>query len=70
MPKQITFNNNDQKLTKQIVGFQKSSGLPSFVSAVRKLCEDALQLKKTTKKQQRPPPCLQKVLHGTSSLCI
>ncbi|MBQ9748964.1 MAG: hypothetical protein IJV87_00100 [Clostridia bacterium] len=49
MSKQITFNNNDQKLIKQIVEFQKSSGLPSFVSAVRKLCEDALQLKKNNK---------------------
>lgn len=49
MSKQITFNNNDQKLIKQIEEFQNSSGLPSFVSAVRKLCEDALQLKKITK---------------------
>ncbi|MBP3375522.1 MAG: hypothetical protein J6L83_02020 [Clostridia bacterium] len=49
MSKQIAFNNNDQKLIKQIAEFQKSSGLPSFVSAVRKLCEDALQLKKIAK---------------------
>ena len=49
MAKNITFTNQDEKLIKQIEAFQKSSGLPSFVSAVRKLCNDALQLKQITK---------------------
>lgn len=46
MSKGITFTDNDEKLIKKIINYQKDNGLPSFVSAVRKLCEDALQLKK------------------------
>ena len=49
MPKSITFKDSDQKLIDKIISYQKENGLPSFVSAVRKLCEDALQLKKIIK---------------------
>lgn len=49
MAKGITFNKNDEKLIRQIEGYQKENGLPSFVAAVRKLCNDALQFKKILK---------------------
>ena len=49
MAKNVTFTDQDEKLIEQIKAFQKSSGLPTFVSAVRKLCYDALQLKQITK---------------------
>jgi len=49
MSKRVTFTDNDHKLIDKIISYQKENGLPSFVSAVRKLCEDALQLKKIIK---------------------
>ncbi len=45
MSKKITFNDNDENLVERIIEYQKAHGLPSFVSAVRKLCDDALKIK-------------------------
>ena len=45
MAKKITFNDNDESLVERIKEYQKAHGLPSFVSAVRKLCYDALKIK-------------------------
>lgn len=49
MSKGVSFTENDEELIKQIEQYQKSCGLPSFISAVRKLCGDALELKKIIK---------------------
>ncbi len=45
MAKKITLNDNDEQLGKRIREYQEAHGLPSFVSAVRKLCDDALKIK-------------------------
>lgn len=45
MTKHITFIDNDEELIKKIEEYQKAHGLSSFVSAVRKLCDDALKIK-------------------------
>ena len=49
MGKQIGFNDNDEKLIKQIMDFQKEQNLPSFVAAVRILCSTALEMKSAFK---------------------
>ena len=46
MEKQVKFNESDKELIKTIVEYQKAHGLPSFISAVRKLCNDALEIEK------------------------
>ena len=48
MPKQIKFtdSDSDMELVKKIIEYQKAHGLPSFVSAIRKLCNDALEIEK------------------------
>lgn len=48
MSKQVSFRDSDEDLIKKILEYQKAHGLPSFVSAVRKLCEDAIQVEKIT----------------------
>ena len=47
--KTATFTDADKDLIKEITKYQNSHGLPSFIAAVRKLCKDALQLKKISK---------------------
>lgn len=44
MIKHITFTNNDADLVKKIEAFQKAQNLPSFVEAVRKLCQNGLHM--------------------------
>ena len=46
MGKQVTFTDNDAELVKKIIEYQKAHGLPSFISAVRKLCNDAIEIEK------------------------
>ncbi len=50
MSKQIKFNDSDydKELIKKITEYQKAHGLSSFIAAVRKLCEDAIQVEKIT----------------------
>ena len=50
MSKQIKFTDSDydKALIKKIAEYQKSHGLSSFIAAVRKLCEDAIQVEKIT----------------------
>ncbi len=47
--KSIKFLEEDTLLVKRIEKYQKSKGLKSFIAAVRKLCDDALTLKKISK---------------------
>lgn len=49
MSKGITFTDADKELIRQIEQYQKTNGYSSFVAAVRKLCHDALALKKISK---------------------
>ena len=46
--KQLSFNDSDEdkELVAKIKDYQKAHGLSSFVSAVRKLCKDALEIEK------------------------
>jgi len=44
--KTVKFNENDTELIKSIIDYQKAHGLPSFISAIRKLCSDALAIEK------------------------
>lgn len=44
MGKQVTFNQNDEELVCRITEYQNAHGLSSFVSAIRKLCNDALKI--------------------------
>ena len=48
MAKQVKFNDNDRdnELVKKITEYQKAHGLSSFIDAVRKLCNDALEIEK------------------------
>lgn len=48
MAKHLIFNDTDEdkKLVDEIKDYQKAHGLPSFISAVRKLCKDALVIEK------------------------
>ena len=47
MGKGLTFGNCDENLIKEIEKYQNDKGLPTFVAAVRELCNIAL--KSTTK---------------------
>lgn len=40
--KQIAFGKKDEELVTKILTYQKEKGLPSFIEAVRQLCNDAL----------------------------
>ena len=44
MCKKISFTDKDKELVEQIQAFQRAQELPSFVAAVRKLCENGLQI--------------------------
>lgn len=46
MGKTVTFSDKDGELVRKIQAYQKGKKLPSFIEAVRQLCNDALQLKK------------------------
>jgi len=46
MPKHLVFTDNDKDLIEKIKDYQLAHGLPSFISAVRKLCSDALAIEK------------------------
>lgn len=48
MSKQIKFTDSDgdMELIKKITEYQKAHGLSSFIAAVRKLCNDAIQIEK------------------------
>lgn len=48
MAKHLIFNDNDEDkaLVHEIMEYQKAHGLSSFISAVRKLCKDALAIEK------------------------
>lgn len=49
MKKTATFTNKDVELVKRIQQYQKEQGFSNFIDAIRKLCDDALQLKSITK---------------------
>lgn len=51
MSKGIKFGDSqrDRDLIRRITDYQEKSGISSFIEAVRKLCDDALQLKKISK---------------------
>lgn len=49
MTKNVTFGVQDEKLIRRIEKYRQETGLPTFVAAVRKLCMDALDLKRITK---------------------
>lgn len=49
MEKYIRFKDSDEELIKAITEYQKEQGISSFVGAVRKLCQDALVIKKVMK---------------------
>lgn len=44
--KHLVFNEADKDLVAQITEYQKAHGLTSFISAVRKLCKDALEIER------------------------
>lgn len=46
MQKIVTFIDRDKELVDEIKKYQEAHGLPSFISAVRKLCKDALMVAK------------------------
>lgn len=49
MSKKVTFIDNDQELIDKIRAFQKAQKLPSFVEAVRRLCENGLSMSDVVK---------------------
>ena len=49
MSRTATFSDKDGESVRKIQAYQKEKNLPSFIEAVRQLCNDALQLKKITK---------------------
>lgn len=46
MKKIVNFIDSDKELVDKIKEYQKAHGLSSFVAAVRKLCNDALEIEK------------------------
>ncbi|MBQ8859268.1 MAG: hypothetical protein IJ012_05700 [Clostridia bacterium] len=44
-PKGLTFQPCDEKLVIEIIKYQERNGLPTFVAAVRQLCNLALESK-------------------------
>ena len=48
MVKIVNFGEKDKELVDKIKEYQTAHGLPSFISAVRKLCNDALEIEKIT----------------------
>lgn len=49
MAKQVKFGGKDLELVKRIEDFQKEQKLPSFIEAVRVLCEKGLQVNELMK---------------------
>ena len=49
MKKTATFSEVDKELIERIENYQKAMSLPSFIAAVRDLCEKALSLRKIVK---------------------
>lgn len=49
MSKKVNFTDNDKKLVDQIRAFQETQKLPSFVEAVRRLCENGLSMSAVVK---------------------
>ena len=49
-PQSITFQTCDKNLLDEIIAYQEKNGLPTFVSAVRQLCNFALQEKNKQEK--------------------
>lgn len=47
--KGVTFTDKDKELIQRIEQYRKEQKLSSFVEAVRKLCSNALDLRKITK---------------------
>lgn len=41
--KQLAFGQKDEELVKKITAFQREKSLPSFIEAVRQLCNEALE---------------------------
>ena len=52
MTKQVTFGEKDSELIQKISDFQKMQKLPSFIEAVRVLCEKGLQINELIKSTQ------------------
>ena len=48
MEKLVKFTDQDKELIAKIQDYQKAHGLPHFITAVRKLCNDALAVEKIT----------------------
>ena len=48
MEKIVKFTDQDEDLIAKIQEYQKEHGLPYFITAVRKLCKDALEVEKIT----------------------
>lgn len=46
--KVVKFTENDNEMVEKIKKYQKAHGLPHFIDAVRKLCDDALEVEKIT----------------------
>lgn len=44
-PKGLTFQPCDEKLVMEIINYQEQNGLPTFIAAVRQLCNLALENK-------------------------
>lgn len=44
-PKGLTFQSCDENLVAEIVKYQEENGLPTFISAVRQLCNLGLKSK-------------------------
>ena len=42
----VKFLDSDESLILKIIEYQKAHGISSFVGAVRKLCQDALEIEK------------------------
>lgn len=49
MKKTVNFTDKDKALIQRIERYQKEQHLTSFIEAVRKLCSNALDLRKITK---------------------
>ena len=49
MSKGINFTDADDELIEKIKAFQKAQALPSFIAAVRVLCENGLSMSKVVK---------------------
>ena len=47
-----TFTEGDRELVKKIIGYQKKKKKPSFIAAVRELCEIALTMETAVRKLQ------------------